>query len=136
MDIDGQREKMLEKNGDINWFPAHVKNGRFAKTIETAPDWNISPRSFLGDGYASLEDRKLAKYKVVGSYAELKELSGVELDDYHRPWVDDMTFEIDGETYTRIDKVMDSWFEAARMPFAQFHYPFENKQKFEENFPG
>ena len=76
------------------------------------------------------------KVKVVGSYAELKELSGVELTDYHRPWVDDITFEIDGEEYSRIDKVMDSWFEAGSMPFAQFHYPFENKQKFEDNFPG
>ena len=74
--------------------------------------------------------------KVVGSYAELKELSGVELDDYHRPWVDDITFEVDGVTYKRIDKVMDCWFESGSMPFAQFHYPFENKEKFEANFPG
>ena len=72
--------------------------------------------------------------KVVGSYAELKELSGVELEDYHRPWIDDVTFEIDGETYTRIDKVMDSWFEAGSMPFAQFHYPFENKESSKPNF--
>jgi isoleucyl-tRNA synthetase len=76
------------------------------------------------------------KVRVVGSYAELKELSGKELDDYHRPWVDDVKFTIDGEEYTRIDKVMDSWFEAGSMPFAQFHYPFENKEKFEANFPG
>ncbi|NCS83249.1 class I tRNA ligase family protein, partial [Candidatus Saccharibacteria bacterium] len=76
------------------------------------------------------------KVKVIGSYAELKELSGVELEDYHRPWIDDVKFEIDGEEYTRIDKVMDSWFEAGSMPFAQFHYPFENKEKFEANFPG
>jgi isoleucyl-tRNA synthetase len=76
------------------------------------------------------------KVKVVGSYAELKELSGVELEDYHRPWIDDVTFTIEGEEYTRIDKVMDSWFEAGSMPFAQFHYPFENKEKFETNFPG
>jgi isoleucyl-tRNA synthetase len=60
----------------------------------------------------------------------------VELEDYHRPWIDDVTFEIDGETYSRTDKVMDSWFEAGSMPFAQFHYPFENKDKFEANFPG
>ena len=73
---------------------------------------------------------------MVGSYAELKELSGVELEDYHRPWVDDITFEIDGEKYTRIDKVLDCWFESGSMPFAQFHYPFENKEKFEKNFPG
>ena len=76
------------------------------------------------------------KIRVVGSYAELKELSGVELEDYHRPWVDEITFEIDGEKYTRIDKVLDCWFESGSMPFAQFHYPFENKEKFEKNFPG
>jgi isoleucyl-tRNA synthetase len=139
MDIDAQRETMLEKNGNINWFPEHVKNGRFAKTIEQAPDWNLSRDRFWATAmpvWKGVDKDGETHIKVVGSYAELKELSGVELDDYHRPWVDDITFEIDGVTYTRIDKVMDSWFEAGSMPFAQFHYPFENKQKFEQNFPG
>jgi isoleucyl-tRNA synthetase len=135
MDIDGQREKMLEKNEPINWFPPHVKNGRFAKTVEQAPDWNISRDRFWATAMPVWKSES-GKVKVVGSYAELKELSGVELEDYHRPWVDDVTFDIDGETYTRIDKVMDSWFEAGSMPFAQFHYPFENKEKFDANFPG
>ncbi len=135
MDIDGQRTKMLEQNGDINWFPSHVKNGRFAKTVEQAPDWNISRDRFWATAMPVWKSES-GKVRVVGSYAELKELSGVELEDYHRPWIDDVTFEIDGETYTRIDKVMDSWFEAGSMPFAQFHYPFENKEKFEANFPG
>ena len=135
MDIDGQREKMLEKNEPINWFPAHVKNGRFEKTVLTAPDWNISRDRFWATAMPVWKSES-GKTKVVGSYAELKELSGVELDDYHRPWIDDVKFTIDGEEYTRIDKVMDSWFEAGSMPFAQFHYPFENKEKFEANFPG
>lgn len=135
MDIEGQREKMLEKNGPVNWFPAHVKNGRFAKTVETAPDWNISRDRFWATAMPVWKSGS-GKVKVVGSYAELKELSGVELEDYHRPWIDDVKFTIDGEEYTRIDKVMDSWFEAGSMPFAQFHYPFENKEKFEANFPG
>jgi isoleucyl-tRNA synthetase len=135
MDIDGQREKMLEKNGPINWFPAHVKHGRFEKTVLQAPDWNISRDRFWATAMPVWKSES-GKTKVIGSYAELKELSGVELEDYHRPWIDEVTFEIDGEKYTRIDKVMDSWFEAASMPFAQFHYPFENKQKFDENFPG
>ncbi len=139
MDIDAQRETMLEKNGNVNWFPEHVKNGRFAKTIEQAPDWNLSRDRFWATAmpvWKGTDKDGDTHIKVVGSYAELKELSGVELDDYHRPWVDDITFEIDGVTYSRIDKVMDSWFEAGSMPFAQFHYPFENKQKFEANFPG
>jgi isoleucyl-tRNA synthetase len=135
MDIDAQREQMLKQNGDIEWFPEHVKNGRFAKTIEQAPDWNISRDRFWATAMPVWKSES-GKVKVVGSYAELKELSGVELEDYHRPWIDAVTFEIDGETYTRIDKVMDSWFEAGSMPFAQFHYPFENKEKFEANFPG
>jgi isoleucyl-tRNA synthetase len=135
MDIDGQREKMLEKNGPINWFPAHVKHGRFEKTVLQAPDWNISRDRFWATAMPVWKSES-GKTKVVGSYAELKELSGVELEDYHRPWIDDVTFEIDGEKYTRIDKVMDSWFEAGSMPFAQFHYPFENVEKFESNFPG
>lgn len=135
MDIDGQREQMLEQNGNIEWFPSHVKKGRFAKTIEQAPDWNISRDRFWATAMPVWKSES-GKVRVVGSYAELKELSGKELDDYHRPWVDDITFELEGETYTRIDKVMDSWFEAGSMPFAQFHYPFENRTKFEENFPG
>ena len=135
MDIEGQRAKMLEKNEPINWFPPHVKNGRFAKTIEQAPDWNISRDRFWATAMPVWKSPS-GKVRVVGSYAELKELSGVELEDYHRPWIDDVKFTLQGEEYTRIDKVMDSWFEAGSMPFAQFHYPFENKEKFEANFPG
>ncbi len=139
MDIDGQRTQMLEKNQNITWFPDHVKNGRFAKNIEQAPDWNISRDRFWATAMPVWKGRDAngqEHVKVVGSYAELKELSGVELEDYHRPWVDDITFTIDGVQYKRIDKVMDSWFEAGSMPFAQFHYPFNNVEKFEANFPG
>lgn len=135
MDIDGQREKMLEQNEPINWFPKHLKHGRFEKTILQAPDWNLSRDRFWATAMPVWKTES-GKIRVVGSYAELKELSGVELDDYHRPWIDDVKFTIDGEEYTRIDKVMDSWFEAGSMSFAQFHYPFENKEKFEANFPG
>ncbi len=135
MDIAGQKDQMLQKNEDITWFPEHIKHGRFAKTIESAPDWNLSRDRFWATAMPVWKSES-GKVRVVGSYAELKELSGVELEDYHRPWIDDVTFEIDGEKYTRVDKVMDSWFEAGSMPFAQFHYPFENKEKFESNFPG
>lgn len=135
MDIDGQRELMLEKNEPINWFPNHVKHGRFEKTVEQAPDWNISRDRFWATAMPVWKSES-GKTHVVGSYEELKDLSGVVLEDYHRPWIDDVKFTIDGEEYTRIDKVMDSWFEAGSMPFAQFHYPFENKEKFEANFPG
>ncbi len=135
VNIADQRELMLEKNEPINWFPEHVKHGRFEKNIEQAPDWNISRDRFWATAMPVWKS-PTGKVKVVGSYAELKELSGVELDDYHRPWIDEVVFDLDGETYTRIDKVMDSWFEAGSMPFAQFHYPFENVEKLEKNFPG
>lgn len=139
MNIADQREEMLEQNGDINWFPAHIKQGRFAKTVQSAPDWNLSRDRFWATAmpvWKGVDKAGVVHTKVVGSYAELKELSGVELEDYHRPWIDDVTFTVDGVEYKRIDKVLDCWFESGSMPFAQFHYPFENVEKFEQNFPG
>jgi isoleucyl-tRNA synthetase len=139
MNIADQRELMLEENSEnINWFPPHVKHGRFEKTVQQAPDWNLSRDRFWASPMPIWEAKKDGQThrKVVGSFDELEQLSGRRLDDYHRPWIDDVTFEIDGLTYTRIDKVMDSWFEAGSMPFAQFHYPFENVEKFEASFPG
>ncbi|NBU34506.1 isoleucine--tRNA ligase [bacterium] len=139
MDINGQRTEMLEQNGNVTWFPEHIKHGRFTKTVESAPDWNLSRDRFWATAmpvWKGVDAKGVEHIKVVGSYAELKELSGVELNDYHRPWIDDVTFTIDSVTYKRIDKVMDCWFESGSMPFAQFHYPFENVQKFEANFPG
>ncbi len=139
MNIAGERAKMLEENENINWFPEHLKHGRFQKTIESAPDWNISRDRFWATAmpvWKGVDQDGKELIKVVGSYAELKELSGEELADYHRPWIDDVTFTIDGVEYRRIDKVLDCWFESGSMPFAQFHYPFENVEKFEQNFPG
>ena len=139
MDINGQRTEMLENNSDINWFPEHIKHGRFENTVKSAPDWNLSRDRFWATAmpvWKGVDKDGNECTKVVGSYQELKDLSGQELDDYHRPWVDDVTFTIDGVKYHRIDKVLDCWFESGSMPFAQFHYPFENKEKFEESFPG
>jgi isoleucyl-tRNA synthetase len=139
MRIDKQRKQMLSHNEEIHWFPEHIKHGRFEKTVESAPDWNLSRDRFWATPmpvWKAVDDQGVEHVKVVGSYDELKKLSGVELEDYHRPWVDDVTFTIDGLEYKRIDKVMDCWFESGSMPFAQFHYPFENKDKFERSFPG
>ncbi|HYH36370.1 MAG TPA: class I tRNA ligase family protein, partial [Candidatus Saccharimonadales bacterium] len=102
MDIDGQRTEMLEQNGGINWFPSHIKQGRFAKTVESAPDWNLSRDRFWATAMPVWKGRDASgkeQVMVIGSYAELKELSGVELDDYHRPWIDDVTFTRDGVEY-------------------------------------
>ena len=139
MDVNGQRQEMLEQGEDISWFPEHVKHGRFQKTVESAPDWNLSRDRFWATAmpvWKGTDDNGVEHVKVIGSYAELKELSGVELEDYHRPWIDDVTFTIDTVVYHRIDKVMDCWFESGSMPFAQFHYPFENKALFERSYPG
>jgi isoleucyl-tRNA synthetase len=140
MNIDGQRTEMLEQNTkNINWFPEHIKHGRFENTVKQAPDWNLSRDRFWATAmpvWKGSDAEGKEHVKVVGSYAELKQLSGVELSDYHRPWVDDIEFDLDGVHYKRIDKVLDCWFESGSMPFAQFHYPFENVEKFEQNFPG
>ncbi len=133
-DIQNSKPLMLEQNENINWFPPHLKHGRFQKNIEQAPDWNLSRDRFWATAMPVWKGDK-GSIRVVGSYAELKELSGKELDDYHRPWVDDITFDIDGEHFTRIDKVLDGWFESGSMPFAQLHYPFENQETFEKNYP-
>ena len=133
-DIAGQKPLMLAENENINWFPDYLKHGRFAKNIEQAPDWNLSRDRFWATAMPVWKGDK-GSVRVVGSYKELEELSGKALEDYHRPWVDEITFDIDGEHFTRIDKVLDCWFESGSMPFAQLHYPFENKEKFERNYP-
>ena len=133
-DIEGSKEMMIAENENINWFPEYLKHGRFEKNIEVAPDWNLSRDRFWATAMPVWKGDK-GSVKVVGSYEELYELSGVRLEDYHRPWVDEITFEIDGEHFTRIPKVLDCWFESGSMPFAQLHYPFENKEKFERNYP-
>lgn len=149
-DTDGAKKLMLEQNENINWFPAHFKEGRFKKNIEQAPNWNLSRDRFWATAMPVWEGDKGSRI-VVGSYQELKDLSGVELEDYHRPWVDEIVIKADeisdkmrkkyaikvekGETFRRIEKVLDCWFESGSMPFAQMHYPFENKQKFEHNYP-
>ncbi|HUP26387.1 MAG TPA: isoleucine--tRNA ligase [Candidatus Limnocylindrales bacterium] len=138
MDIDSQRAEMLSKNEDITWYPEHIKHGRFAKTVESAPDWNLSRDRFWATAmpvWKGKDNNGQELVKVIGSYAELKELSGAELEDYHRPWIDDVKFTIDGVEYSRIEKVLDCWFESGSMPFAQYHYPFENSDKFKQNFP-
>ena len=133
-DIEGQKPLMLAENENINWFPEYLKHGRFANNIEAAPDWNLSRDRFWATAMPVWKGDK-GSVKVVGSYAELKDLSGKELDDYHRPWVDAIEFDINGEHFKRIEKVLDCWFESGSMPFAQLHYPFENKAKFERNYP-
>ena len=163
-DVAGQKPLMLAENENINWFPAYLKHGRFAKNSEAAPDWNLSRDRFWATAMPVWKSEQ-GTVLVIGSYEELEKYSGKRLDDYHRPWVDEIEFDayvVDGrvtpsegdphgansdvgeetvagpahlEHFARIEKVLDCWFESGSMPFAELHYPFENKEKFEQNYP-
>lgn len=128
------RDRAVEINQQINWIPEHVKNGQMGHMLATAPDWSISRNRFWGTPIPIWRSPS-GKLIVPGSIAEIEQLSGQKVADLHRPMIDEVTFERDGETYTRVEDVFDCWFESGSMPYAQLHYPFENKQLFEENFP-
>lgn len=134
LDVKNEKTLLLAENEHINWFPGYLKHGRFANNIEAAPDWNLSRDRFWATAMPVWKSKE-GTVIVVGSYDELEKYSGQRLDDYHRPWVDEIEFDYKGEHFTRIDKVLDCWFESGSMPFAQLHYPFENKAKFEHNYP-
>ena len=138
VDVAKMRPDLIAKNENINWFPEFLKHGRFQNGIESAPDWNISRDRYFGTAIPVWKcvEENCHEVRVFGSYAELKDVSGVELDDYHRPGVDDISFPCKcGGAMKRIPQVFDSWIESGSMPFAQFHYPFENKEQFEKSFP-
>jgi isoleucyl-tRNA synthetase len=139
VNVDKIRQNLLDENEKINWYPEFLKHGRFQNGIESAPDWNISRDRYFGTAIPvwKCETEDCGELKVFGSYEELKNISGVELPDYHRPGVDNIIFKCEkcGGEMRRIPQVFDSWIEAGSMPFAQFHYPFENKAVFEKSFP-
>ncbi|MBD3366251.1 isoleucine--tRNA ligase [candidate division WWE3 bacterium] len=135
VDVQKLKKKMLSYNEDINWVPDSLKEGRFKHVIETAPDWCISRNRFWATPMPVWESEEGDRI-VVGSIAELEELSGEKVENLHRPYIDNVTIERNGKVYKRIPEVLDSWFEAGSMPYAQFHYPFKNKERFEQNFPG
>ncbi|MCR5187378.1 MAG: isoleucine--tRNA ligase, partial [Treponema sp.] len=131
---------LLKANSQITWQPNHIKEGRFGKWLAGARDWAVSRNRYWGNPIPIWRcDDPDCNHKVcVGSRQELKELSGVYPEDLHKHFVDKITFKCPkcGKgTMRRIPEVFDCWFESGSMPYAQQHYPFENKEKFEKNFP-
>jgi isoleucyl-tRNA synthetase len=130
------KKELLKSAEKINWSPAHIKSGRFGNWLEGARDWSISRQRFWASAIPVWEC-SCGERKVIGSVKELEDLSSQKIDDIHKDKVDQISFpcpKCSGEM-KRIPDVLDCWFESASMPYAQMHYPFENEEKLEKNFP-
>lgn len=130
------KDQLLASAKDINWSPNYLKDGRFGNWLEGARDWSISRQRFWASAIPIWECSN-GHYHVVGSVDELERRSGKKIDDIHKDKVDPLTFACPecGEEMKRIPDVIDCWFESGSMPYAQLHYPFENKAKLEKDFP-
>ncbi|GHV01650.1 isoleucine--tRNA ligase [Spirochaetia bacterium] len=136
VNVEKIKQDMLDANNQIYWVPEHIKTGRFGKWLEGARDWAISRNRYWGNPLPIWKCPDCGKTICVGSRAELKELSGVYPEDLHKHFVDKITIPCEcGGTMTRIPEVLDCWFESGAMPYAQNHYPFENKEFFDSHFP-
>jgi isoleucyl-tRNA synthetase len=136
VNVEKIKQDMLQANDAISWVPDHIKGGRFGKWLEGARDWAISRNRYWGNPLPIWRCEDCGKIICVGSRAELEKLSGTYPQDIHKHFVDDIVIPCTcGKTMRRIPEVLDCWFESGAMPYAQSHYPFENKEFFESNFP-
>ena len=148
LNIGKLRKRMLELNKKINWYPEYLKEGRFAKGIEQAPDWNISRNRFFATPIPVWKCEECGEIEVIGSVKELEDKTRLRqgsggqggeenITDIHNHKIDHLTWKCPKckGTMKRISEVFDCWMESGSMSFAQMHYPFENKKKFEKNFP-
>ncbi len=131
------KEKMLAANQQIWWIPEHIKDGRFGKWLEGARDWSISRNRYWGAPLPIWRNEETGETVCLGSRAELQQLSGRAVEDLHKHFIDDIKLPAPSGngTLKRIPEVLDCWFESGSMPYGQSHYPFENKEYFEANFP-
>jgi isoleucyl-tRNA synthetase len=134
--IDPIKKRMIDSNNTIRWVPDHLQQGRFGKWLEGARDWAISRNRYWGNPIPIWVCEDCDEKKCIGSREELENLSGKKLNDLHKHFVDEVEIPCScGGKMKRVPEVLDCWFESGSMPYAQVHYPFENKEWFEANFP-
>ena len=131
------KDRLIEANNSVNWMPETIKHGRMGNFLENVIDWGLSRERYWGTPLPVWVCEKCGKIHVIGSKKELKDLCHIEGDiELHRPYIDDCTFDCEcGGKFVREKEVIDCWFDSGSMPFAQYHYPFENKELFESHFP-